>query len=105
VTWQPREITLAKKAKRKTAKKVVAKRAKRPVKKAKRPARKKVSAKKTAKRASLAKKASPAKKGPPARAQRKPARKTKTRVPSPPAELLVSNAEPQFVTPLPMDDV
>jgi hypothetical protein len=32
-------------------------------------------------------------------------REAKTRVPSPPAELLVSNAEPQFVTPLPMDDL
>ncbi len=95
---------MAKKAKRKTAKKIVAKRAKGPVKKVKRPAQKKASAKKTSPRKSI-NRASPAKKKSPARAQRKPTRKIKTRVPSPPAELLISRAEPLFVTPLPMDDV
>jgi hypothetical protein len=90
---------MVKKAKRKTAKKVIAKRAKRPAKKAKRPARKKASSRKTSKRAAVARKGSAV------RTARKPTRKTKTRVPSPPAELLVSNAEPQFVTLLPMEDL
>ena len=85
---------MAKRTKRKIAKKGAAKRAKAPAKNAKRAGPKKASARKTAKRAS------PAKKGSLVRALRKPARKAKTRVPPPTFEQLVHSGEPQFVTPL-----
>jgi hypothetical protein len=85
---------MAKKEKRKTARKVVAKRTKGPVKKAKRAVSKKASARKMAKRASPAKKASPA------RALVKSTRKAKMRVPPATFEQLVHSGKPQFVAPL-----